>query len=98
MNTCILISSQDVTPDDKAAIQAMFNSIRNDLQFVVLEHLPKERATRNELAGVTSRLLRMRRGMHALLLRHQALRTAAQRYQDRYWHDRMFELRGPVVT
>jgi len=87
MNTCILISSQDITPEDKTAIQAMFNGIRNDLQMVILEHLPAQRATRKELAGVTSRLLRMRRGMHALLLRHQSLRTAAQRYVDEWQAD-----------
>lgn len=84
MNTCILISSRDITPADKTAILAAFDGFKDDLQFAVLEHCPPSRHRSADLASVISRLGRIRRGMHALLLRHQSLRTAVQRYVDEW--------------
>lgn len=42
---------------------------------------------RREIAALEMRLWCIRRGMHALLLRHQALRTATQRYVDEWIQD-----------
>ena len=87
MYDMLLIASRDLKPADKAEIQAALNRVRIDLHFAVLEECPSRgHNLRRDLAYTQWLLTRVRQGMHALLLRHMALRTAAQGYVDE-WKD-----------